>query len=135
MVSHSAAWGSATTSAARWASERTAPRRSSTSASDRADRITPAPPEVTFWTRDRAAAATSADPPGRSAGSPCGSFPASNRSTTSRAAREANTMPSSSEFDASRLAPCTPVQATSPTAYRPSTDDRPSRSVTTPPEW
>ena len=30
--------------------------------------------------------------------------------------RSANTSPSSSELDASRLAPCTPVRATSPTA-------------------
>ena len=34
----------------------------------------------------------------------------------SRATRSANTSPSSSEFDASRFAPCTPVRATSPTA-------------------
>ena len=33
----------------------------------------------------------------------------------------------------SRLAPCTPVQATSPQAYRPGIDVRPCRSVRTPP--
>ena len=44
--------------------------------------------------------------------------PASIASTT----RAPNTMPSSSEFDASRLAPCTPEQATSPAAHRPGSD-------------
>ena len=47
--------------------------------------------------------------------------------------RSANTRPSSSELEASRLAPCTPVQAHSPQAYRPGTLVRPSRSVRTPP--
>ena len=52
-----------------------------------------------------------------------------------RSARRApNTMPSSSELDASRLAPCTPVQATSPTAHSPGSAVAPPRSVTTPPE-
>ena len=41
----------------------------------------------------------------------------------------ANTRPSSSEFDASRLAPCTPVHATSPHAHRPGSVVAPSRSV------
>ena len=36
-------------------------------------------------------------------------------------------------FEASRFAPCTPVQATSPQAYSPGTVLRPSRSVRTPP--
>ena len=43
----------------------------------------------------------------------------------SRATRSANTRPSSSEFDASRFAPCTPVRATSPTAYSRFALDRP----------
>ena len=43
----------------------------------------------------------------------------------SAAIRRANTSPSSSEFDASRFAPCTPVQATSPQAYRPGIEVRP----------
>ena len=52
-----------------------------------------------------------------------------------RSARRApNTMPSSSELEASRLAPCTPVQATSPTAHSPGSAVAPHRSVTTPPE-
>ncbi len=46
----------------------------------------------------------------------------------------AKTMPSSSEFDASRLAPMTPLQATSPAAQRPGSDVAPSRSATTPPQ-
>ena len=53
---------------------------------------------------------------------PC---PASIASTT----RGANTRPSSSEFDASRLAPWTPVHAASPHAHRPGSVDAPSRSV------
>ena len=56
--------------------------------------------------------------------------PASMASTT----RAPNTMPSSSELDASRLAPCTPEQATSPAAHSPASDVAPSRSVTTPPQ-
>ena len=41
--------------------------------------------------------------------------------------------PPSRLLDASRLAPCTPVHATSPTAYSPGTAVRPSRSARTPP--
>ena len=44
-------------------------------------------------------------------------------------ARAPKTAPSRSEFDASRFAPCTPVRATSPTAYSPGSVVRPSRSV------
>src|SRR5215218_340203 len=44
-----------------------------------------------------------------------------------------NTSPSSSEFDARRFAPCTPVQLTSPAAYSPATVLRPQRSVRIPP--
>ena len=43
-------------------------------------------------------------------------------------------MPSSSELEASRLAPWTPVQATSPAAHSPGRAVAPDRSVTTPPE-
>ena len=42
--------------------------------------------------------------------------------------------PSSSEFDASRLAPCTPLHAVSPHAQRCGSVDAPSRSVTMPPD-
>ena len=52
----------------------------------------------------------------------------------SSAIRRAKTSPSSSELEASRLAPCTPVQAASPHAYRPGIEVRPRRSVRTPPE-
>ena len=48
--------------------------------------------------------------------------------------REPNTRPSSSEFDASRLAPCTPLHAASPHAQSPGRLLAPSRSATTPPE-
>ena len=48
--------------------------------------------------------------------------------------RGANTIPSSSEFDASRLAPWTPVHAVSPHAHSPGRALAPSRSVTMPPE-
>ncbi len=49
------------------------------------------------------------------------------------AARAPNTSPSSSELLASRLAPWTPVQATSPAANSPGTDVRAHSSVSTPP--
>ena len=51
------------------------------------------------------------------------------------AARAANTTASSSELEASRLAPCRPVEATSPTAHRPGTLERPRASVAMPPMW
>ena len=50
------------------------------------------------------------------------------------AIRPANTSPSSNEFDARRLAPCTPVHAASPHAQSPGNVAAPSRSVHTPPE-
>ena len=56
------------------------------------------------------------------------------RPAMSAAMRSAKTRPSSRELEASRFAPCTPVQATSPQAYRPGTVVRPCRSVRTPPE-
>ena len=46
-------------------------------------------------------------------------LPDARSSAIASPARAPNTAPSSSEFDASRFAPCTPVRATSPTAYRP----------------
>ena len=55
------------------------------------------------------------------------------RAASRSAQRRAATSPSVIEFDASRFAPWTPVQATSPTANSPSTDVRPSRSASTPP--
>ena len=39
-------------------------------------------------------------------------------------ARGPNTIPSSSEFEASRLAPCTPLQLVSPAAHKPGSDGR-----------
>ncbi len=42
-------------------------------------------------------------------------------------------MASVSELEASRFAPCTPVAATSPTAYSPATLVRPVMSALTPP--
>ena len=49
------------------------------------------------------------------------------------AARAPNTKHSVSELEASRLAPCRPVHEHSPTAYRPGSVARPSRSVAIPP--
>jgi len=46
----------------------------------------------------------------------------------------ANTNPSSRELEASRLAPCTPEDATSPQAYKPTRLVAPSMSVSTPPQ-
>src|SRR5690606_30619885 len=54
--------------------------------------------------------------------------------STCRAALWLYTTASSREFDARRLAPCTPVHATSPAAYRPGSDVRPAESVITPPQ-
>src|SRR5690606_42079870 len=51
----------------------------------------------------------------------------------SRPARSAKTSPSSRELEASRLAPCTPVWAHSPTAQSPGTLLLPARSVRIPP--
>ena len=48
--------------------------------------------------------------------------------------RRPNTSPSSSEFDARRFAPCTPLHAASPHDHRCGSVVAPSRSVTTPPE-
>ena len=48
--------------------------------------------------------------------------------------RGANTSPSSNEFDASRLAPCTPEHAASPHDQSPGSVEAPSRSVTIPPD-
>ena len=55
------------------------------------------------------------------------------RPVAASAARRPNTRHSASEFEASRFAPWRPVHAHSPTAYRPGSDERPSRSVATPP--
>ena len=51
----------------------------------------------------------------------------------SSAATLPNTTASSSEFDASRLAPCAPVADTSPQAHRPGSVVRPRASTMTPP--
>src|SRR5262249_4525706 len=48
-------------------------------------------------------------------------------------ARAPKTSPSSNELLASRFAPCTPVHATSPAAYKPASVVRPCVSVLTPP--
>ena len=51
------------------------------------------------------------------------------RRRSPRRRARANTRPSSSEFDASRFAPCTPEHAASPHAHRPGSVVAPSRSV------
>ena len=59
---------------------------------------------------------------GRGSGAAVGGLPAmagAGSSIAASAARRPNTKHSLSELEASRLAPCTPVQAHSPTAYRP----------------
>ena len=50
------------------------------------------------------------------------------------ASRAPNTMPSNSELEGNRLAPCTPVMATSPAANRRSMLVVPFASVTAPPQ-
>ena len=64
---------------------------------------------------------------------PVGSGP-SLPATIAVTTRRPNTSPSSSEFDARRFAPCTPLHAVSPHAQRCGSVVAPSRSVTTPPE-
>ena len=51
----------------------------------------------------------------------------------SSAARAPKTMASSSEFDARRLAPCSPVAAHSPTVHSPVSEDRARSSLAMPP--
>ena len=55
------------------------------------------------------------------------------REQTLAAARAGNTTASRRELEARRLAPCRPVEATSPTAHRPGTLERPRASVAMPP--
>ncbi len=98
---------------------------------DAAERSTPAPCVMMRWTSYRASAGWSGPVDGT--GMP-GPLPADALRTMSSAIRSAKTRPSSREFEASRFAPCTPVQATSPHAYRPGTVVRPCRSVRMPPE-
>ena len=74
-----------------------------------------------------------ASPPSTTRSAPLASGPSWAEAIRS-AKRAPKTMPSSSELEANRLAPCTPVQATSPTAHNPGSAVAPHRSVTTPPE-
>src|SRR4029077_5964876 len=75
--------------------------------------------------------------PGSGAGLPGSAaplrFPTGASSIIACPARAPNTNPSSRELLARRLAPCTPVAAVSPAAYRPGSEVRPHRSVFTPP--
>src|SRR6202041_1106285 len=64
---------------------------------------------------------------------PCSRSTGPSSATIVSAASTPNTSPSSSELLANRLAPCTPVQATSPAAYNPRSDVLPWTSVLTPP--
>jgi hypothetical protein len=64
---------------------------------------------------------------------PVGSGPSLPRSTASTT-RGPKTMPSSSELDASRLAPWTPLQPASPATHRPGSEEAPSRSARMPPQ-
>ena len=65
--------------------------------------------------------------------SPDGSAHVPGDSTVRCTTRFANTTVSSSEFEASRFAPCTPVQAHSPQAYSPGSVVSPQTFVRTPP--
>ncbi len=127
--------------------------------SDSASRTTPAPLIMARWSMSRSLVTSTApkgSPPGGRTGRASstvhpmpsiGSAPSTARSAPLgsgaptpaeiRSARRApKTMPSRSELEASRLAPCTPVQATSPTAHRPGqgrgspqVGDHPAREV------
>ena len=71
-------------------------------------------------------------PGARRAGTAASQSPRAAMSSPTRAPK---TSASSSELLASRLAPCIPVEATSPQAQRPGSEVRPARSVATPPMW
>ena len=81
----------------------------------------------------RAAHARGTAPRAGTATAPRAPPPGCSATRSASAQRWAKTSDSSSEFEASRFAPCTPVHATSPTAQSPGNDVRPSRSVATPP--
>lgn len=97
-----------------------------------AERSTPAPAVMIRWMAVRASGASSGT--GAAAGSTAGPGRRAGADVMSSAMRSAKTSPSRRELEASRFAPCTPVHATSPHAYRPGTVVRPYRSVRTPPE-
>ena len=84
--------------------------------STRPDRTGPDPRVIARCTSRRCEASSTAASPASDAGARSGSSPAANRLVTSSAMRWAKTRPSSSELDASRLAPCTPVHEHSPQA-------------------
>ena len=99
-----------------------------------AERSTPAPSDMIRWISPRASGAISGSSDGLVGARRAHRRRAVAREAMSAAMRSAKTRPSSSELEASRFAPWTPVQATSPQAYRPGTVVRPRRSVRTPPE-
>ena len=105
-------------------------RKASASARPSAWRSTPTRVVITSCMPRRRSPAIS--PSGRS--SAAGSAHARSSPGSTSAIRREKTRPSSSELEASRLAPWTPEHATSPVAYSPGTDERPHRSVATPPE-
>src|SRR5699024_3301713 len=74
------------------------------------------------------AAATSAATTSAAATPVAAASAAAASAAAASAARAPNTAPSSSEFEASRFAPCTPVRAHSPAASSPGRELRPSRS-------
>ena len=93
----------------------------------RLDHVGPGPSPVGAGRRRRRSAARpaagaatgSAGDPASSAASPRWATARPPRRAIASARRAPNTIPSSSELDARRLAPWTPVQATSPAAHRP----------------
>lgn len=142
MASHASTPGTASLASVPKASavRPSASSRSAASAKVDAERMTPAPRVMIRWTAVRDSAASRGTGAGAGSWSPARSDVRSGvrswgpAATMSAAMRSAKTRPSRRELDASRFAPCTPVQAVSPQAYRPGTVVRPHRSVRTPPE-
>lgn len=136
MTSHASTPGTATLgSSASTASAALLWRASSSSAAVArlsAERSTPAPRVMIRWIVDRASGAISGDGGRWSAGFGGARAGPLLDDVSRDALGEDEAL--QEELDASRFAPCTPVQATSPQAYRPGTVVRPRRSVRMPPE-
>ena len=104
----------------RWSAAARAASSAAVAPATSAERTAPGPRSSPRWIAVRSVAPSERRRPlAQPRRSPRGSSPAASRAVMSSAIRWAKTRPSSSELEASRLAPCTPVQDTSPQAYRP----------------
>ena len=126
----------ASTCGVRLVREARAASSASVRASDSAERSTPEPADITCWISARTGGSSRTCSTASSPAGSTGTGTSVHGRLLARSApiRSAKTRPSSSELEASRFAPWTPVQATSPQAYRRGTLVRPHVSVRTPPE-